>query len=236
MTPSCDRAVDLLDAIDRDPSPALQAHLQGCESCRDELASLRQSHALLAVSDAKVPPAALQQMEAAVLARFRASHRIAGAIAVPTCLLLAAGLLAVATGNHPPHSPWAAGLLALIPTALCLRPDDRRLPLAAMVAACVLALSPARGEWTLPVRAVACVAVLGGTGIVAAALPLLLFARGVLQGTAFGVAVLAAGLAVQTALCTVRDPAHLMAIHMAPFLLGVALSRLIGRRAEFQHA
>lgn len=236
MPPSCERASDLLDAIDREPSPDLHDHLQRCESCRTELALLRQSHGLLTVSDTPVPPATLQAIEAAVLSRVHAPRRIACAIAVPLCVLAATRLLAMVFGNHPLQSPWTAGLLALIPAVLCLRPHDRRLLWAAVAAACFLTLSTVRGDWTLPVRAVACVAVLSGTGIVAAAIPLLLFARGALPGMAWGVAVLAGGLALQTALCSVRDPAHLLTIHLAPFLLGTALSHVLRRQRGTQDA
>lgn len=53
-----------LDALDDDERAAFEAHLDGCESCRAEVAGFRETAALLAHGTASEPPA---QLRAAVL-------------------------------------------------------------------------------------------------------------------------------------------------------------------------
>src|SRR5579885_2747076 len=51
-----------LGALDAEESAALEAHLQACASCRDDLAAYRQiSGGLLMAIPPKAPPAALRQ-------------------------------------------------------------------------------------------------------------------------------------------------------------------------------
>lgn len=225
MTAPCERVANCLAAMDREPSPELAAHLEGCAACRTELARLRQSYALLAVRVHEPPASHLQTVQTAVLRAWRApwSRRLAAALGVPLSLGLAVALLCTLLPAHPLSSPVQALLLALLPAGLCLRPFAHRLPWGMVAAAAALALSCLRGELALPIRGVACLLLFGLSGTAAAALPLALFARRFLSRAPLGMATLVGGLSLQAAVCSLREPAHILAIHLAPFLLACTL-------------
>lgn len=234
MTAPCERATDCLAAIDREPSPELAAHLQICAACRTELAQLRESHELLSIPAVDPPAARLQALQAAVLQTWRAPlwRRVAVAVGVPLSLGLVVALLGWLLPAHPLGSPVQALLLATLPATVCLRPFARRLPWGMVAVALALALSCVRGGLALPIRGVGCLLLLGTSGTLAAALPLVLFARRFVSLAHVAMAALVGGLAVQAALCSLREPAHVVAVHVAPFLLACALFAIVAARRD----
>lgn len=232
MTAPCERATDCLAAIDREPSPELAAHLQICLACRTELAQLRESHGLLSIPAIDPPAARLQSLQAVVLQTWRAPlwRRVAAAIGVPSALGLVVALLGWLLPAHPLGSPVQALLLATLPATVCLRPFARRLPWGTVAVASALALSCVRGELALPIRGLGCLLLFFASGTLAAALPLALFGRHFLSLARVGIAALVGGLAVQAALCSLLEPAHVVAVHVAPFLFVCALFAVVAAR------
>lgn len=112
-------AMEALGLLDEHERPGLQAHLDGCADCRDELASLAPLRAALDGADPSriEPPVLPRHLEGTVLARLEAdsrSHRrryraLAATAAVAACLVAALATL-VALGPFGPAGPRTLAL------------------------------------------------------------------------------------------------------------------------------
>src|SRR5919201_6155302 len=87
-------AADALDALDDDDRHAFEEHLDGCEECREEFASLRETAAALAfAAEGPVPPPELRRRILAAAAEERSKvvplHHARRRWAVPSAAVLA---------------------------------------------------------------------------------------------------------------------------------------------------
>lgn len=98
-----------LDAVDDIERAAFERHLVECEDCRDEVASLRETTALLAESAAVVPPPSLRD---SVLAGISQVRPLPPVVAPPRRvawfpLLVAAAIVAILGVGAAVWQPWS---------------------------------------------------------------------------------------------------------------------------------
>jgi hypothetical protein len=238
-----DALLDLLDAPAAASTP-LQVHVAGCPACAQKVQALQQVYEALGpahgpVADVAVDGALLQRVQAQVVA---AAH-----IDRPAVLLRRAGLatlsILLAVGvwllghRHALATPAGVGLavMPLLLAAVSAAPRWlQRLAVAGTLVGVSAALLHATSPSWLPfARGVGCLG-LWASGVLGPALLLRQAAPGgsALRGALLGAAIFAGGATMQRALCELGGAAHLLAFHLAPWLLGVAALAWLGRRAE----
>jgi hypothetical protein len=228
----CPRGPELVTLLGQ-PAPGstpedLREHIVACPSCAGELAQLREAFSVLEGAEAEADRMALRRIEARVHADAARSAWLPGGLLA----LLGAAVLAVwIWGLGHGVAGLGPGLLLLFGAAGLAGALSRppRQQAAALGAGGLLVLAVILWgitDWGTgrPLRGLNCLLVLGGSGMVPAALLSLRARAGTwARGALLGAAVCTVGLAVQTALCELGDVGHMLVLHLLPWLCGVTI-------------